>query len=135
MKKIILILSMMLLSFTSSADIVVIVNASNTEKISTVTLSNLYLGKAKSFPSGQKAIPLMLDYELPELGPFLAKYLGKDTGQFRAYWAQLIFTGNGIPPQTYKHSQDIVDLVARNPDVIGIVESSAVRGNVKVVSF
>lgn len=117
------------------AELVVIVNNANNETISGTTVTNIMLGKTKAFPSGAKAIPVILDYEAPDLDGFLNKSVGKSAAQFRAYWSKAVFAGIGTPPQTFKTSQDVVDLVARNPDVIGIADSAAAKGKVKVIAM
>lgn len=102
-------------------DVVVIVHASNTDKVATEAFQNIYLNKTKAFPGGAKAVPLMMEAGPPELEVFLTDVLGKNTSQYRAFWARLLFSGQGTPPQTMKTSKDVVTAVERNPDAIGVV--------------
>lgn len=132
-----LIMTILALSFScaAQAELVLITNPSNTETIDASAMSSIFLGKTKSLPSGRKVVAVMVDYEEPELDAFLLKNLGKSTSQFRAYWSRKAFTGEGVPPQSYKANQDILDLVSRNPDVIGIADPGTAKDKVRVIRY
>lgn len=116
------------------AEIVLVVNKANTQKLSDEQVTEIFLGKSKSFPSGAKAVPVMVDFKVDGLDAFLTSRFGKSISQYRSYWSRLMFSGEGVPPQTYNSGKDIVDLVGRNPDLIGITDSSFVNDSVRVVT-
>lgn len=116
------------------AEIVLVVNKANTQKLSDEQLTEIYLGKSKAFPNGSKAVPIMVDFKVDGLDAFLNSRFGKSISQYRSYWSRLMFSGEGVPPQTYNNGKDIVDLVGRNPDLIGITDSSFVNDSVRVVT-
>jgi ABC-type phosphate transport system substrate-binding protein len=131
-----LFVSLLLLSTTAQAELVVIVNTANTDSIDKSTLTNIFLGKTKSFPNGGKAIPVVLDYSVASMETFLSQTLNKTASQYRAFWAKQVFSGVATPPQTFKTSQEIVELVGRNPDLIGVVDASEIdvsKNKVRVV--
>lgn len=115
------------------AEVVLVVNKANTQKLSDEQLTEIYLGKSKAFPNGSKAIPIMVDFKVDGLDAFLSSRFGKSISQYRSYWSRLMFSGEGVPPQTYSNGKDIVDLVGRNPDLIGITDSAFVNDSVRVV--
>lgn len=135
MKKFFIAMAALLLSGVAAADIVVIINAGNAASMSETDVANIFLGKVRSFPNGQKAVPIMLDYDAPGVENFSRHYLGKSVNQLRAYWSNMTFTGAGIPPQNIKDSKDVVELVAKNPSLIGMVDGGSVSGAVKVVKL
>lgn len=140
MKKSILVTGLLVLAWgttvfnSAQAEVVFIVNKANTQKLSDEQLSEIFLGKSKSFPSGGKAVPVMIDFKAEGLDAFLSARFGKTISQYRSYWSRLMFSGDGVPPQTYGTAKDVVDLVSRNPDLVGITDSSAVNDSVRVLS-
>ena len=54
--------------------------------------------------------------------------------QFTAYWAKLMFTGKGVPPKVVENEADMIDLVAKNPSIIGYVDAANVTADVRVVA-
>lgn len=129
-------LILFILVFASSlaqAELVFIVNNANTSMFDQTAVANIFLGKTKEFPAGGKAIPVMLDYANPEMDNFLSSKVGKNASQYRALWARLVFAGSAAPPQTFSTSQEIIDQVAKNPNLIGIVDASAVKGSVRTL--
>jgi hypothetical protein len=77
----------------------------------------------------------MLEPGAPALEDFLQGSIGKNTSQYRAFWARLMFSGSGTPPQNMKSSQDVVDLVARNPDTIGVADAAVAKGKVRIIEL
>lgn len=140
MKKSILVTGLLVLAWGTTvfnpaqAEVVFIVNKANTQKLSDEQLSEIFLGKSKSFPGGGKAVPVMIDFKAEGLDAFLSARFGKTISQYRSYWSRLMFSGDGVPPQTYGAAKDVVDLVSRNPDLVGITDSSAVNDSVRVLS-
>lgn len=132
----VLMAALALASLTAKAELVVIVNPGNSEVLDKSAVANIFLGKSKSFPSGVKVVPVMVDYNSAvDLEDLLSKIVSKSTSQFRAYWAKMSFSGMSSPPQTFKTSQEIVEIVARNPDIIGLADASAAKGKVKVLNL
>ncbi|MBI3713495.1 MAG: phosphate ABC transporter substrate-binding protein [Burkholderiales bacterium] len=117
----------------AQAEIVLVVNKANTQKLSDEQVTEIFLGKSKAFPNGAKAVPVMVDFKVDGLDAFLSARFGKSISQYRSYWSRLMFSGEGVPPQTYGSAKDVIDLVGRNPDLIGIADSSMVNDSVRVL--
>ena len=116
------------------AEIAVIVSASNPNgSLDKDTIERIFLGKAANFPDGSQAIPVDQNEGAPAREAFNEQVLGKSSSQLKAYWSRLIFTGKGTPPKESGADADIKGLVAKNPNLVGYVNASAVDGSVKVV--
>jgi len=123
-----------LTSFNALADVAVVVNKDNTASFDQDTIKAIYLGKVKSFSNGEKAVAITLPDDSETKKYFVENGLSRKTGQLKAYWAKLIFTGKGVPPKVVESSDEVKKLVAQNPNIIGIVESKDVDSSVKVVA-
>lgn len=123
-----------LVAANAAAEMVVIVSEKNPN--STITAGNaekIFLGKIKLFPDGSSAIPLDLPNRTEEKDYFYAKAIRKNSAQLKAYWAKVVFTGGGAPPKSVDSQDEMVKLVAQNPNTIGYVEKSKIDPSVKVV--
>ncbi|MCV2885279.1 phosphate ABC transporter substrate-binding protein [Aestuariibacter sp. AA17] len=121
-------------TFMTHADVHVVVHPSNADTFDVTTVSRIFMGKNKSFPSGQPAIPVNQTGNKALLEEFNDKVLNKSSSQIKAYWSKLLFTGKGQPPQQVVSEAEIVDLVSKNPNIIGFVSGdSAQNSNLKVV--
>ena len=130
----ILVLTVLFISNSVCAEVVVIVHPSNSSSLDSSTISRIFTGKAKSFPSGNKAIPINQNESSSATGEFNDKVLKKSSSQLKAYWSKLVFTGKGTPPKAVGNDAEVIQLVANNPNIIGYVSSSAVNDSVKVVA-
>ena len=126
-----------IISFLSShsfADVVVIVNPSNSvSELDDKWLSAIFLGKRTKFPDGSSAVPIEQQPGTSARDKFNEKILEKNEGQLRAYWSQRIFTGKGQPPKTVNGSADVKKLVSENPVFIGYIDASEIDDTVKVI--
>lgn len=118
----------------ASAEVAVIVSASNgNTSLDQDTIARVFLGKSKNFPDGSQAVPVDQNSGSATREAFSSTVLGKSSSQLKAYWSRLIFTGKGTPPKESGDDAAVKDLVAKNPNLIGYVDSSVVDGSVKVV--
>ncbi len=119
----------------ASAEIAVIVNNGNANAgLDNAVIAKIFLGKAKSFPDGSKAVPLDLDEGSATRDAFYQQVANKDAGQIKSYWSRLIFAGKGTPPKAVGADADVVKLVASNPNMLGYVDAAAVDGSVKIIA-
>ena len=129
--------SALLISMAASitfADTSVIVSPSNANSsMDKTTVSKIFLGKTKRFPDGTQALPIDQDEDAAARESFNSSILGKSDSQLKSYWSRLIFTGKGTPPKPSGDDAAVKALVAKNPNMIGYIDSSAVDGTVKVV--
>ena len=123
-----------LASSAACADISVIISANNpNSSLDQAAVSKIFLGKAKRFPDGTQAVPVDQDEESTTREAFNTTVLGKSDSQLKSYWSRLIFTGKGTPPKQSGDDASVKELVAKNPNIIGYIDSSAVDASVKVV--
>ncbi|MFT5592613.1 MAG: ABC-type phosphate transport system substrate-binding protein [Oceanicoccus sp.] len=124
-----------LLSQVAQGEIAVVVHPSNSAStLDAATIQLLFLGKLNAFPDGQKSIPLSLSDSHPIRLEFNSSVLKKTEGQYKAFWSKMMFTGKGIPPKEQPSGKEILDLVSKNPNMIGYMDASEVDGSVKVVA-
>jgi len=123
-----------LLATNVKAEIAVIVHPSITAtNIDAETIGNIFLGKTKNTPDGTRLIPVDQAEGSAISTEFYNKLLKKTPAQLNAYWSRLVFTGKGSPPQKVSSNTDVIDLVAKDPSVIGYVNASAVTNKVRVL--
>lgn len=122
----------MLLSFGSQA-LSVIVHPSNTAVLTKSDIADIFLGKKLEFENGETIKPVSLGEENEVTLNFVDSVLNKTPAQLKSYWARLIFTGQGEPPVAVDSEQQLLEMVASDPNAIGFVSDKS-PGGVKVVA-
>jgi ABC-type phosphate transport system substrate-binding protein len=118
----------------SLAEVAVIVHPSTGfDSLTEEDISRLFLGKSKSFPSGDQAVPVNQNEGSVARDAFNLAVCKKNASQYKAYWSQLVFTGKGTPPKDAGDDAAVKALIAANPNMIGYVDAAAVDTSVKVV--
>jgi ABC-type phosphate transport system substrate-binding protein len=116
-----------------SADVSIIVNKQVTDELSNEQIKSIFLGKLKNLPDGSKVIPLGRGEKSDIYSNFNKKILKKSNKQIKAYWSRLVFTGRDVPPKIIDTDADILDLVSKNPSLIGYISSGRADNSVRVV--
>ncbi|CBL45277.1 Conserved hypothetical protein [gamma proteobacterium HdN1] len=117
----------------ASAEIAVIVNVNNKDKITMEDVQKTYLAKTKTFPGGGKIVALDQTEGSTSRVEFVSKVVKKDEAQMKAYWSRLIFTGKGVPPKVMDSDEAVLEAVIGNPSAIGFIEADAVTDKVRVI--
>jgi len=129
--------SFLLLSLPVSgagAGVAVVVSAkSAVTHLTPQQVSDIYLGKVDAFPGGGSATPIDQSEGRAIRDEFYATVLNKSAAQVAAYWAKVIFTGEGTPPRTLGNSAAVKQAVAGDPNAIGYIDDAAVDGSVRIV--
>jgi len=121
-------------ALSAQAEFVVIVNPKNpAASMSADQVSQLFLGRASSFPGGGAATPVDQKEGSALRDEFYAKVADKNPGQVKAFWAKQMFSGKGQPPKEVASSADVKKAVAADPGAIGYIEKGALDGTVKSV--
>ena len=120
-------------TFAAQAELAVIVHPSNGTTLSKDDIQRIFLGKNRSFPGGGEAVPVAFAFASKESEEFSGTVLGKTPKQLKAYWAKMIFTGQGTPPKEMDSAAQILELVSKNPSLIGFVPAGSASAAVKVV--
>lgn len=123
-----------LLATPALAELVVVVHPSAAfSSLTEDDISRLFLGKAKTFPGGEQAVPINQNEGAPARDKFNDAVVKKNAAQLKSYWSQLVFTGKGTPPKDVGTDADVKKLIAANPNMIGYIDASAADASVKVV--
>ena len=117
----------LVLSAPAFADVVVVVNAANSDAVSKDQIASVFLGKSTALTPIDQADGSAIR------GEFYKKVADKDAAQAKALWSKLVFTGKATPPKEVSSSADVKKAIAANPKAIGYIEKSAVDASVKVV--
>jgi len=129
----ILIITLASVSSLCFADISVIVNTANNDAIDAKLIKKIYLGKAKSFPSGSKVKVFSLSSSQADTEAFRKKALKKSNSKFKSYWSKLAFTGKGTPAKEFDSAAEMIEAVKKTPNAIGFINSNDIVPEVKVV--
>ena len=129
-----LLLAVATLSASARADVVVIVSAkSPVTSLTAEQTAKIFLGKTNNFPDNRDAVPIDQAVGSPIREEFYAKVAHKNPSQLSAYWAKVIFTGDGRPPAMLDSNAAVRKAVASNPNAIGYIDKSAVNKSVRVI--
>lgn len=134
-KKLCLIAGLLISSQLALAELVVIVNPSNTNALEVKEIQRIFLGKDKKFSDGSESIPINQSQENRQRQSFDEEILGRSSSQVSAYWSKLVFTGKGIPPKEVASDAEVIELVKSNPSVIGYVNKSSVDSSVRTIEL
>lgn len=123
-----------LLTAPVHADIVVIVPLkTNVNSLTQGEARQIFMGKSKRLPDGQSVVPLVPMENHPVRIAFDRLVLDRDPKQMRAYWAQMIFTGRGKPPQQLENDAAMKREVAATPNAIGYIDQASLDGSIKAI--
>jgi ABC-type phosphate transport system substrate-binding protein len=129
-----LLLALTMISAGAHADVVVIVSAkSRITDITAEQTARIFLGKISTFPNNGNAVPIDQAEGSPVREEFYSKVVHKTSTQLAAYWAKIIFTGDGRPPEMLDSNAAVRKAVADNPNAIGYIDKSAVNKSVRVI--
>ena len=126
----------LLLSTSVTADAGVAVIANKNLAVDRLTVSQtkkLWLGKSHTIPGVGKVMVVDQKPENSATKIFYKKVVRKNPNQLKAYWAKVVFTGKGYPPRALDSDEKVISWVAKTPNGLGYVDSSAVNDSVKVL--
>ena len=129
-----LLLAMLSLAFSAQAEVVVVVSSkSPVTSLTAEQTAKIFLGKVVTFPNERTAFPIDQPEGSAIRDEFYSKVAHKNSSQLTAYWAKIIFTGEGRPPQLIAGDMAVRKAIANNPNAIGYIDKSAVNHSVRVV--
>tara|TARA_B100000446_G_scaffold95211_1_gene89409 strand:+ start:59756 stop:60169 length:414 start_codon:yes stop_codon:yes gene_type:complete len=118
---------------TCAREIAVIVNKDVSVKVSNDQIVQIFMGRLKKLDDGSKVVPIGRNEKSDIYLIFNRKVLNRSNKQIKAYWSRMIFTGRDVPPRAIETDADVLDLVAKNPNLIGYIEASQINDSVKVI--
>jgi ABC-type phosphate transport system substrate-binding protein len=123
-----------LFATVANAEVVVIVSAKSPIKsLTPEQTTKIFLGKVVTFPNGLAALPIDQPEGSEIRDEFYSKVTRKNSSQLTAYWAKIIFTGDGRPPMLLADSLAVRKAIAKNANAIGYIDKSAVNRSVRIV--
>lgn len=131
----VLLCTLSLPSGAQAESVVVVVGASsNAPKLNAEQVSAIFLGTVKSFPNGEKAIPVDQTVGSPTYVKFYTQAIGRNESQMKAYWSRMVFTGKGSAPQEVGNAAAVKKLLADNPNLVGYIDASMVDSSIKIIA-
>jgi ABC-type phosphate transport system substrate-binding protein len=132
--KFILLLAVSMVATVAHADVVVVVSSkSPITSLTAEQTAKIFLGKVTTFPNDRPALPIDQPEGSEIRDEFYSKVAHKNSSQLTAYWAKIIFTGEGRPPKLLSGDLVVRKAVANNTSAIGYIDKSAVNRSVRVV--
>ena len=126
-------------SLALRAEVCIIVNPDNPVQAMTPReVSDLYLGRARSFVLGEDRAPRPASiYDQADGSPlretFFRALNGMDIRRLNAYWARLRFSGEVLPPKALPDGKAVLEAVRRDRNGIGYVHASEIDDTVRIV--
>jgi ABC-type phosphate transport system substrate-binding protein len=112
----------------------VIVNADNSAaRLDKRFVAEAFLRKRTRWGGDRAILPVDLNQKSKARSAFSHQVLGRDVASVRRYWAQLVFSGRGVPPPELASDDDVIKYVAAHSGAIGYVAPGAALSGVKVV--
>jgi ABC-type phosphate transport system substrate-binding protein len=112
----------------------VIVNTANpADKLDRRVVAEAFLRKRTRWDDDRAIQPVDQSQKSSARSAFSHDVLGRDVTSVRRYWAQLVFSGRGVPPPELGTEGDVVKYVAAHTGAIGYVAAGAALAGVKVV--
>lgn len=134
-RKLTLIASLSMFTFSAFSEVVVIVHPSNSAAVSAKNVQRIFLGKEKKFAGGAAVTPINQAASSAARSEFDTNIVGRSSTQVSAYWSKLVFTGKGVPPKEVANDAAVIAAVAADTSAIGYVDSSSVTGDVKALTL
>lgn len=120
----------------TATEIAVVVNRENSvQNLTCREVSDIYLGRCRTFPSGDFALVLEHQRYRKLRKNFYRLLNGMSLSRLNAYWARLQFSGEVQPPPALPNSTSVIEAVRDNPDAIGYVDAQSVDDSVQVVLY
>ena len=121
-------------SLSLTAQLAVVVNPQNEiEALSSRQISDIYLGRRRTFPTGEPILILEHERNSEIRANFFRLLNGMSLKRLNAYWARLHFSGAVQPPSEIPDSETVRELVGNHKDAIGYIETGQVDDSVRVI--
>jgi len=110
--------------FAVRAEIVVITHIDNSIPDMTKTeIQSIFMGRKRTFSNGLKAMPFDLLDMREQFYPLLTS---RSIQQIDAYWARIIFSGQGMPPIELPSAQLVLSMVQSNQAAIAYIDRHSI---------
>ena len=132
--KAVLMSAVLVTAAAAHAEVVVVVSTkSPVNSLTKEQVSDIFLGKASTFPQGGQAVPIDLAAGAIHREEFYNKVTGRSAAQLKSYWAKQSFSGKGTAPKAVAGDDEVKKLIAANPNTIGYIDKTRVDASVRAV--
>lgn len=123
------------LAGTAAGDpLVVVVSAQQRiERLSQEDVTNIFLGRFRTLPSGLPAAPIDQPANSPLRAAFYQQLVNKDIASINAYWSRLHFSGKATPPRQTNSDGEVLRQLLSQPGAIAYVERRQVDARLRIV--
>ena len=119
-----------------AADLVMIVNKTNTNPIDRVLVISIYTGNTRYWPDDSGPIFAVDQGEHSVIrAEFYTRILGKSVATMKVLWAQNIFSGRALPPKVADPDAEVKRLIAGNRNAIGYIRAVSADDTVRVIEI
>lgn len=94
----------------------------------------IYLGRKKKWDDGSQITFAVFQSKIYQQD-FVLDLTGKTSEQFRHYWQQNVFTGNGQMPPVFDNPQNLIDFISKKEGSIGYVPAGIQTGDLKRIEI
>jgi ABC-type phosphate transport system substrate-binding protein len=85
-------------------------------------VKDIFTGKRTRWNGSGKIIIVTLeDSEVHR--EFVQQFVNKTPSQFKNYWRQKVFTGEGMIPKTFKDESSLIDFIASTKGAVGYIST------------
>lgn len=134
LRKIIIAPLFLLVAHTSVADIVVVASSkTGHDALSKSMVKKIFLKKVAALPDGSSIEPIDLVDSNDLKWDFYKEVARKKPAQIHSYWSRAIFTGIDKPPVQVKNSNQLKNIIAKNPSLIGYMDEKDLDDSLKVL--
>lgn len=124
--------AMPFLATTASAQISVVVSASQTRNLSEQEIAEIFAGASTTWPDGTKA-QIVENGDAILTQKFFAKVVKKPTALVRSQWTKLALSGQGAAPKKGATSAEVKALVGKSAGAIGYIATSDLDASVREI--
>jgi len=103
------------------------------EKLSREAVTNIFMGRLRTLPSGNPAQPIDQPNDSPLRAQFYQRLVNKDLASINAYWSRLHFSGKATPPLQAASEEEVIRQVLAQPGGIAYVSRSQVDNRLRIV--
>jgi len=120
----------------ASATIYVVANtAAKTIDVTNDQLKQLFLDESTIVVNGVKLRPIDAPSNSEVRREFYKIVAQRSATQMKSYWARMVFTGKGIPPQTSTSEAEVEKVIATDGQKIGYLSRKPSDPNVQIVKI
>jgi ABC-type phosphate transport system substrate-binding protein len=114
----------------ASAQISVIVSASQTKDLSESEIAEIFAGASTTWPDGTK-VQIVESGDAVLTQKFFAKVVKKPTALVRSQWTKLALSGQGAAPKKGADASEVKALVKKSAGAIGYIATSDLDDSVR----